>query len=487
MSRKKPRRPWTLRGRLILALLLLSASGLAVVGAVSVVLLRHSLTERVDQQLGLASQPWVDGAVPRLATDTNRQAVPTDYRVIVLDPEGNSYMVLGKPPGATNGPVLPPLTPTSPEVVNGRPFTVADKTGGSAWRVLLVSTPDGRLVAISLSLANTDAAVQHLLVIEVVVGAVVLIGLGGVGTLVVGVGLRPLTRIAGTAGAIARGELDRRVADADSRTETGRLGAALNTMLARVASALRQREESQHRLRRFVADASHELRTPLTSIRGFAELYRQSGTPDPAEVDRLMRRIEDEATRMSRLVDDMSLLARMDEERPLRLSDVDVLVLAADAVHDARARDPERPVTLATPNGPQHVLGDEYQLRAVITNLVSNALTHTPAGTPVRVTVDRQSAGSPSAAPVAAAGADSAGTHPVVIEVRDAGPGLSAEQAPRLFDRFYRTEQAHSQRRAGSGLGLAITASIVTAHRGRIELFSAPDAGARFRILLPAG
>jgi two-component system OmpR family sensor kinase len=484
--RWRRRRPWTLRARLIAALLVLSAGGLAVVGVANVVLLWHSQLQRVDAQLQLTSEPWASGVVPaKLTTDTNRLAVPTDYRITVY--RGTQKLVLGRPPGATNGPQLPALTARSPQVTGGQPFTVPDLAGGSSWRVLAVSTPDGRLVAIALSLGNADAAVQHLLEIELVVGAVVLVGLGVLGTLLVRLGLRPLTRIEQTAGAIARGELDRRVPDTDDRTETGRLGVALNTMLARLASAMRQREESQQRLRRFVADASHELRTPLTSNRGFAELHRQGGAPEQSDVDRLMRRIEDEATRMGRLVDDLLLLARMDEQRPLNLSDVDVLVLAADAVHDARARDPERPVTLGTPNGPQHVLGDEYQLRAVITNLVSNALTHTPAGTPVRVTVDRPHASRRGPVPVAAAGQDNAGRRPVLIEVADAGPGLSAEQAPRVFDRFYRTEEAHARHRNGSGLGLAITASIVTAHRGRIELFSAPGAGTRFRVLLPAG
>jgi two-component system OmpR family sensor kinase len=481
------RRPWTLRTRLIVALLVLSAGGLAVMGAVSVVLLRHSLQVRVDQQLALAGQPWANGAAPPKRVDADRPAVPTDYRIAVFDARGRPEIVLGRPPGGTGGPMLPTLNPRSPAATDGRPFTVPDTGGGSSWRVLVVSTPDDHNVAVALSMANTDAAVHHLLVIELMVGAVVLGVLGVAGILAIRLGLRPLRRIEQTAGAIARGELDRRVPDVDDRTETGRVGAALNTMLARVASALRQREESQDRLRRFVADASHELRTPLTSIRGFAELYRQGGAPETSDVDRLMRRIEDEATRMGQLVEDLLLLARMDEQRPLSLSDVDLLVLAADAVHDARARDPERPVTLATPAGPQHVLGDEYQLRAVITNLVSNALTHTPAGTPVRVTVDRQRDGRPNRTPIAAAGEQSVGARPVLIEVADAGPGLSAEQAPRVFDRFYRTEEAHARHRGGSGLGLAITASIVAAHRGRIELFSEPGAGARFRVLLPVG
>ena len=187
---------------------------------------------------------------------------------------------------------------------------------------------------------------------------------------------------------------------------------------------------------------------------------------------------------MGRLVDDLLLLARLDEERALDLADVDLLVLAADAVADAQLRDPHRPVVLSAPNGPQRVLGDEHRLRQVVTNLVTNALTHTPPGTPVRVTVDRQ-VGAAGPAPVAATGPPMDSLATAVIEVADEGSGVAAEQAPRLFDRFYRAEGTRSRNRLGSGLGLAIAAAIVEAHRGRIELVSAPGAGARFRVLLP--
>ncbi len=295
-----------------------------------------------------------------------------------------------------------------------------------------------------------------------------------------------MTRIEHTAQAIAGGELDRRVPDSDPRTETGRLGAALNVMLGRLAAALRERERSEHRLRQFVADASHELRTPLTSIRGFAELYRRGGARTPAEVELLTGRIEAEATRMGVLVEDLLLLARLDEERALDITDIDLLVLAADAVHDAKAREPDRPVTLIPGNGAVHVLGDEHKLRQVLTNLVTNALTHTPPGTPVQLTIHPHIPLLADEPPIAAAGARDMLEGPLgLLEVHDEGPGIPHDQASRVFDRFHSADPRKPSNRGGTGLGLAITAAILEAHHGRIELHTTPHSGTTFRVLLP--
>jgi two-component system, OmpR family, sensor kinase len=294
-----------------------------------------------------------------------------------------------------------------------------------------------------------------------------------------------LTRIEHTATAIADGDLDRRVRHTDSRTETGRLGRALNTMIGRLSAAMRQRERSELRLRRFVADASHELRTPLTSIRGFAELYRRGGALERADVDRMMGRIEEEAVRMGLLVDDLLLLARLDEERSIDAGEVDLVVLAADAVHDVSARDPVRRITLAIPDGPVRVIGDEDRLRQVTMNLVTNAVTHTPAGTPVTVTVSAR-APSARAAPAASAGVTLDGVAELAsLEVRDEGDGIPVGEAPLVFDRFYRVDAGRSRRNGGTGLGLAITAAIVEAHNGRIDLYTGTGTGATFRILIP--
>jgi signal transduction histidine kinase len=302
--------------------------------------------------------------------------------------------------------------------------------------------------------------------------------------------LRPLVEIEQTARAIAAGDLTRRVPDRDPRTEVGRLGQALNSMLAQIESAFgaraaseasaRRSEEaarqSEDRMRRFVADASHELRTPLTTIRGFAELYRQGASRDPAELDRLMRRIEDQAARMGLLVEDLLLLARLDQQRPLDRSPVDLLALAADAVNDARAVAPDRRIELVLgggdgdPGSALIVLGDGQRLRQVLANLVNNALTHTPAGSPVKVRVG---------------GWDLDGAPGAAVEVVDHGRGLAPQQAERVFERFYRADPARSHAAGGTGLGLSIVAALVAVHGGTVQVDSVPGRGARFRVVLP--
>lgn len=474
------RRPLTLRGRLIAALLVLSAVGLMVFTAASVLLLGQSLQNQVDQRL-------LHVGLRRILHNPQRLS-GGDYVITIFGPHGSQQ--INQP--VRGGPVL---DLTTLEQHEGSPFTVSDRAGGSGWRVLALALPGARVAAIALPLGSSvDAIVRALLVIEIVVGCIVLALVGMAATVVVALGLRPLTRIERTAEAIAGGELDRRVPEDDPRTETGRLGAALNVMLGRLAAALEERARSEQRLREFVADASHELRTPLTSIRGFAELYRRGGARTPAEVELLTGRIEAEATRMGVLVEDLLLLARLNQERALDITDVDLLVLAADAVHDAKAREPDRPVTLSPGSGAVHVLGDENRLRQVVTNLVTNALTHTPAGTAVHLTVRRYVPSKDNQPPVAQAGMPPQ-PHPTqhpntaqpntalgMLEVHDEGRGIPPEDAVHVFDRFHGVPR-HNQ--GGSGLGLAITAAILKAHHGRIELHTAPRGGTTFRVLLP--
>jgi two-component system OmpR family sensor kinase len=306
--------------------------------------------------------------------------------------------------------------------------------------------------------------------------------LAGLGYALVRTSLRPLEEIESTAEAIAAGNLSRRVPAQDPRTEVGRLGRALNGMLSQIETAFRAREaseararRSEDRMRRFVADASHELRTPLTSIRGFAELYRQGAVVDPDDVARAMRRIEGEASRMGLLVEDLLLLARLDQHRQLERRPVDLLTLAVDAVHDARAVAPERRIALdvrpqtAGDSAPV-VLGDEPRLRQVLSNLVGNALTHTPAGTPVTVRVGT---------------AQENGSGWAVLDVADTGPGLAPEETERVFERFYRADPSRTRGQGGIGLGLSIVAALVAAHGGTVDVASAPGAGATFRVRLP--
>jgi two-component system OmpR family sensor kinase len=481
---KIPSRPLTLRGRLIAALLVLSAVGFIVFAGASVLLLRHSLLNQVDQRLFHVTERMAADKRPPEQTASRRSSerLLSEYVITIFGPHGIDK--IGTQPDQSGGPVLDLATVQQHAT---SPFTVPDQAGGSPWRVRAGRLRDDRVAAVALSLGSSvDVVVRSLLIIEGIVGGIVVALVGMLATGVVRLGLRPLTSIERTAEAIARGELDRRVPDSDPRTETGRLGAALNVMLGRLAAALGERQRSEHRLRQFVADASHELRTPLTSIRGFAELYRRGGAHTPADVELLTSRIEAEATRMGRLVEDLLLLARLDQERALEITNVDLLVLAADAVHDAKAREPDRPVTLLPGNGEVHVLGDEHKLRQVVTNLVTNALTHTQAGTPVQLAVHPHTPSPADEPAMAAAGARHLSDGPLgVLEVHDEGPGIPADRAPRVFDRFHSADPRGLANRGGTGLGLAITAAILEAHNGRIELHTSPHNGTTFRVLLP--
>jgi len=342
-----------------------------------------------------------------------------------------------------------------------------------------------------------------------------------VGVAVVRANLRPLDDIELTAGEIARGHLDHRIPERDPRTEIGSLGRSLNIMLSQIETAFHAQHESEQaahaseeRMRRFIADASHELRTPLTTIRGFAEYYRQRGgvgkDPSPSSVtnggasaspnghspgglppedlDRIMQRLESEASRMGLLVEDLLQLARLDQQRPLDMAPVDLLTLAADAVQDARMVAPDRPVDLVVAPGAAFLVdGDEQRLRQVIGNLVNNALTHTPPGTPVRVKIASGTLIPPGSNGPGGKQAPSHGSPvpAVVLDVEDDGPGMTTEQAQRVFERFYRADQARNRASGGTGLGLAIVAGLVAAHGGTVSVRTSPGQGADFQVRLP--
>jgi two-component system, OmpR family, sensor kinase len=461
--------------RLVGALLLLLGLALAVTGAVAATTLRHYLLARVDNQLAAVTQGAPLGGPGRRQGgrgDDGPQQLNAFYiRYTTIDGTFVDEVTTGEP-----APRLPPLTVATVNRYQGRPFTVPAVSGESSWRVVVAPLRDrSGIAAVALSTADEEQTVSQLLLIEGVVGVVVLVLLGGLAYLVVRSSLRPLVEVEHTAAAIAAGDLSQRVPEGSSRTEVGRLSGALNGMLGQIESSFaRQRQsessarESEQRMRRFVADASHELRTPLTSIRGFAELYRQGAVREPAEVRRVMRRVEDEAARMGLLVDELLLLARLDQQRPLEEEPVDLLMLAGDAVTDSAAVDPQRPVRLEVAKGSAAplVLGDEARLRQVVGNLLGNARTHTPPGTPVEVRVGTQG--------------DLA-----YLEVADEGPGLAPEQAARVFERFYRADAARTRGTGGSGLGLSIVAALVHAHGGRVGLETGPGQGATFRVELP--
>jgi two-component system, OmpR family, sensor kinase len=461
-----------LRIKLIAAVLTLVALALVGVGVAGVSVMRSYLLSRTDDQLHEMARRAVGSLTvgKRLPGPIGRSVVQ------VRDAGGKVIESTGTSPWGTVQP--DPDVPADPAWLDRfgqREVTIGAVSGNARWRVYVAPAGNGYIVT-ATDLTEVGRTVGKLVGVELVVGSVVIILVAGLGIAIVRASLRSLEQIEHTAAAIATGDLSRRIAGADPRTEVGRLGNALNGMLAQIETAFHAQarseataRESEERMRRFVADASHELRTPLSVIRGFAEYYRQRGDVDRAELDRLIGRVEDEAVRMGTLVDDLLLLARLDQQRPLAMRPVDLLALAADAVHDARVMDADRKITLSVRSGSAFIVtGDELRLRQVIRNLLTNALQHTPARTPVEVTIR---SGRLGAAPAA------------VLEVADQGPGMPHEDAQRVFERFYRADPARG--RGGTGLGLAIVAGLVHAHGGVVEVETAPGEGATFLVTLP--
>jgi len=463
----------SLRARLLAAVLAIAAAGLLLLGGITYVGQRSFLLDRLDDEIALAP-PAAAGALgigggPEPPPRGGGGGPPpgsglppgtyVEHRGAGGRVDGAQVFDYGQE--ITADPALPD------EVPLGRAFTVDGEDGDDArYRVYAEADRFGSgVTVVAAPLTSVDATLSRLLLLEALVIAGVLLVLGLVAWGVVRVGLLPLDRIGHTAGAIAGGDLSHRVETTDPRTEVGRLGIAFNAMLDRLEGAFGRRQASEDRLRRFLADASHELRTPLASIRGYAELYRMGVARSADDVERSMRRIEDEAARMGVLVEDLLTLARLDEIAEAPHTSVDVASLAADAVADAAAVAPDRAISL---HGAERavVLGDAHQLRQVLGNLLRNALVHTPAGTPVEVVV--------------AAGDD------VRVDVRDHGPGLPGDDPAALFERFWRAEGGRERGRAGAGLGLAIVDAIVEAHGGRVSAANAEGGGAVFSVAVPA-
>jgi two-component system OmpR family sensor kinase len=472
----------------------LAAVGLLLVDVSSVLLLRSYLVQRVDQQLSIEVRraQVLRGSSADYALRRGPDIGPKTTTAVYFA-DGSS--VLG-PGTVTAAPDLGGYAALAAHAGQG-PYTVQGADG--RWRVEVALRPDRNGIGVAAaSLSEIEQTEATLLLIAGGVTILVLVGIGFAAAKVVAIGMRPLTRMEDAAGQIARGDLSRRVEDADPHTESGRLGTALNTMLVRIENAMADRTQSEQRLRQFLADAAHELRTPLTSIQGFAELYRQGGVASRADLDDAMGAIESEVGRMRLLVNDLLLLARLDEERPLDQRPVDLLAVAADTVRDAHVRVPTRFVLLGPLDDEDDtfdavtVSGDEARLRQVATNLVANALQHTPDDAEVVVRVGRSASAASvepdDTAPAAASGPPLPPDAPVaVLEVADSGPGMKPADAARAFERLYRADTSRSRRHGGAGLGLSIVAAIVQAHGGRCELWTEPGSGARFRVLLPAG
>jgi two-component system OmpR family sensor kinase len=480
----------SLRARLIAALLVLAAAGLITLAAVTYAEQRSFLIQGVDQQARDAQRPVTfqlaggGAGVPR--------GVPRPPLAPPLrggddhGPEGGSgpqglqrgtYGELRDASGktiatttaASYGDSALPAPELPAKLPLGSPVTVGSKgESGLRYRVLAAPSHDrpGTVTVVAVPLRETDATLDSLLRVEALVILGVLVLLAALGWWVVRLGLRPLDRMGETADAIAGGDLSRRVTPATERTEVGRLGLALNAMLVQIEKAFAERQASENRLRQFLADASHELRTPLASIRGYAELFRIGAARKPADTEKAMGRIEDESARMGALVENLLTLARLDQVPEVARKPVDLAALARDAADDARAIAPDRDISLDGDSAAT-VLGDASQLRQVFGNLVRNALVHTPAGTPVELTVGREGS-------------------LATLAVRDHGHGLPTDDSDLLFERFWRADPGRGRGRAGAGLGLSIVAAIVEAHGGRASAANAPGGGAVFTITLPA-
>jgi len=475
----------SLRARLLAGVLVMTAVGLLAAAGGTYLALRSFLLDRVEQQL-MASRAAVGRGLRQSGTSTISpatldQVAPPVAFVEVRDAAGRVVAV--HVPSSLGGPIPGPRLPAAlhpppasrvgfPSRERALQLDVGAVSGAGRYRVLVSSlrgSDDVLIVAASLD--GVTATLRRLVYVELLIGVGLLAALAVATFWLLRRGLRPLERISHVAGGIAQGDLDVRVAPADERSEIGRLGLALNGMLERLEDAFARRDRSEARLRRFVSSASHELRTPLTSIRGYAALLRRGARHNPDDLEKSISRIESEATRMAGLIDDLLLLARLDEQRPLDRSTTDLAGFARDAVDDARARDPGRPINVDA-GRPVIVTGDEPRLRQIVANLLENAQVHTPAGAPVRVEVGVRDG-------------------MAVLAVIDTGPGIDPEQAQHVFDRFYRGTPPGSgdaaPRSEGSGLGLAIVKTIAEAHGGTASLNSRPGEGARFEILLPSG
>jgi len=458
----------SLRARLVLGVLVLAAAGLFAADASTYTSLRSFLLDRVDSTLQADHQGAANTA---LDGQCSGGGGPGDGVYVELRSSSGAVICPGEvphfpgtktpsPPDLPATIALPASTQQGPDRV--RYFTVPAKDGGGRYRVRAsIEGGSTDVLILATSLADVDSTLHRLLLIELLVTAGVMLAIVLLGLWIVRLGLRPLAAIAATADTITAGDLSHRVERAEPRTEVGRLGLALNTMLDRI-------EASDRRLRRFVADASHELRTPLAAVRAYAELFDRGADKRPEDLARAMTGISRESERMSTLVEDLLLLARLDEGQRLEREPVHLDGLAHEAVETARAVDQSRPIGLSTE--PVVALGDRAGLRHVLDNLLGNARSHTPAGTPIEVRVF-------------SAGAEA------VIEVADHGPGMTAEAAGRVFERFYRVDSSRSRAdgSGGAGLGLSIVTAVIDALGGSVSVDTEPGRGATFRVRLPLG
>jgi two-component system OmpR family sensor kinase len=483
---------WSLRSRISLGVVALTALGFLASGLVAQNALQSYLTTQIDHEL----EAITGGTLPRIlragiaheALENHRgdgegreddeapagtqpnsplQRIPTTTSLTVLDADGNIIGGLGGDLNkASISDYVRGLLPSEVAKHGDEPFTI--EAAGADFRAVARSLPNnsGTLVA-AQSLEELDNTVSRLGFLFFFISLVLLVLMAIAARTVVAVGLRPLKTAEETAEEIASGNLSARMPEASPNTEVGRLVTTFNTMLTRIEDSFSARTKSEDKLRRFVADASHELRTPLTAIRGFSELYRQGAVKGEEDTKQLISRIEGESKRMSSLVEDLLLLARVDQAREMKSEAVDIVKLVADATASAQVSGPNHPITLISPNAEVFMLGDEVRIHQVIANLLANARSHTADGTPIAVMI-------------------TSNDNEVSISVADQGPGMSDEDQKRIFERFYRADSSRARSgEDGAGLGLSIVEAVMKAHGGSVSVESELGKGSKFTLTFP--
>ena len=472
---------WSLRNRLLVSVLIVSAIGIAASDFGAIQSLRRFLVNQLDTQLTTIShntQMQLDRAgieSQQQATDDMQfmpirplRGVPTTTTVTLLDPTGAVIGHIGGDlTGISTGEQFQGFTLAKVAATQGKPFNF-NTANDLHYRVIATSLPSGQgSVLISSSLENVSKTLKELGFLFLLISLLVLALVGLLARAFIRLSLKPLSEVEVTAAAIAGGDLSARLPQSRPTTEVGKLTTSLNRMLERIEESFAVRVESESKLRRFVADASHELRTPLTAIRGFAELHRQGAVSGEEKTKELVGRIEKESIRMGSLVEDLLLLARMDQTPELAKEPVDLDTLVHEVVASARAAGPDHPITINIPSGDNFVLGDSIRVHQAIANLLANARTHTPSGTPITVAIKELE-------------------NETTITVADKGPGLSHADQEKIFERFYRADTSRARTKGeGSGLGLSIVDAVMKAHGGSVSVLSELGQGCEFTLHFP--
>lgn len=481
----------SMRTKLVLVMLVLMVIAIFATALSSAHTLRISMSKQIDAQLNASWPTMAYGLNKAYIHSLNNDGSSTDFDPTLMglnssyadirDEDGTLVYIMPRsrvaPSTSSDQPLLDPQQIQKLAEHPLVPATVPGSYRNSAgWRTMMVPLESSNLnLFLALPLDHVNSTVRQTAILVLSTGMLATLLMSMIAYGLTGRSLRPLINVERTASMIADGDLSQRVTDYPAETEVGRLSRSLNAMLAQIEKAFLDREASERKMRRFIQDASHELRTPLVTIQGYSEFYRYGGLADPEAMDSAMGRIEAESKRMARLVEDLLMLARLDEQRPMEKQPVDLLVLGQDAVEDTKVRAPDRAVKLVGLTterpSPASTVGDDARIRQIIANLLTNALRYTPEGTPIEIAVGVRSL--------------VAGAMDAVVEVRDHGPGIPPEDAKRIFERFYRADSSRQRETGGSGLGLAIVAAIVQQHGGSVALSETAGGGATMSISMP--